>query len=146
MKRVSTGNKDKSLLWLNLAAKTLPSQFHAPVRPMPLDPLPALTANELEAVRRWIEFGAPRDSVVMGTDQLLDACLPPPEPISIKPLPPPAVGEGVQIHMPQWVLEPHSEHEVCFGSYYDVTDQVPPQFRDPTGTKLRYKRSEIRQD
>ena len=31
-----------------------------------------------------------------------------------------------------------SEHEVCFASYYDVTDQVPEQFRGPNGT-FRYK-------
>jgi hypothetical protein len=144
--RVVAGQKDKSLLWLNLAAKSQPEIWTAPLRPMPLDPIPALTEDELEAVRLWIERGAPRTGVIPGTDQLLDACLPPPEPLEANPLPPPAPGTGVQIKMPRWILEAHSEHEVCLASYYDVTDQVPPQFRGPSGTTFRYKRNQVRQD
>ena len=145
-KRVLAGQKNESLLWLNLAGKTYPNLWTAPVRAMPLDPLPALSANELEAVRVWIEKGAPKDGVIEGTAELLDACLPPPEPIEIKPLPPPAPGTGVQIRMPKWTLGAQSENEVCFASYYDVTDQVPAQFRGAGGTTFRYKRNDIRQD
>jgi hypothetical protein len=112
---------------------------------MPLDPQPALSADELEAVRLWIKAGAPRTGVVAGTGELLDACLPPPEPIPIKPLPPPAPGTGVQIVMPRWVLGAQSEREVCFASYYDVTEQVPPALRTPEGT-FRYKFHQTRQD
>ncbi|MBI3784460.1 MAG: hypothetical protein HY270_13775 [Deltaproteobacteria bacterium] len=97
-------------------------------------------------MRKWIAVGAPQDGVVAGTDTLLNACLPPPEPIEIKPLEPPPAGEGVQLKMPPWTLVPHSEREVCFTSYYDITDQVPPQFRSPDGKNFRYKRNEIRQD
>ncbi len=143
--RVHTGSKDQSLLWLNLASKTFPSQYHAPLRAMPLDPVPALSANELELVSRWIEVGAPRDGVVSGTADLVDACLPPPKPLEIAPLPPPAPGTGVQIHMPRWELPAHSENEVCYASYYDVTDQVPVELRQPNGT-FRYKGFEMRQD
>ena len=67
---------------------------HAPLRPMPLDPLPALSTNELDALRKWIEVGAPRDGTVAGTAELLDACLPPHKPIEIDPLPPPPAGDG----------------------------------------------------
>lgn len=144
--RVVAGQKDKSLLWLNLAAKSQPDLWTAPLRPMPLDPVPALTEDELEAVRLWIERGAPRTGVIPGTDTLLDACLPPPLPLEAKPLPPPAPGTGVQIKMPKWVLEANAEHEVCLASYYDVSDQVPPQFRGPSGTTFRYKRNQVRQD
>ncbi len=144
--RVIPGQPDDSLLFVNLAAKTLPGEFHAPLRAMPLDPLPALSANEVEAVRRWIEFGASRDGVVAKTGELLNACLPPPKPITIDPLPPPAAGEGVQLHMPRLVLARMHEQEVCFATYFDVTDKVPAEFRDPTGTKFRLKRSQIRQD
>lgn len=143
--RVRTGEKDHSLLWLNLAAKTLPNDYHAPLRAMPLDPVPPLTEDELELVRRWIEIGAPREGVVAGTADLVDACLPPPKPLEITPLPPPAPGTGVQIHMPRWVLPAKSENEVCFASYYDVTDQVPVELRQPNGT-FRYKSYEMRQD
>lgn len=144
--RVVAGQKDKSLLWLNLAGKSQPDFWTAPLRPMPLDPVPALTEDELEAVRLWIERGAPRTGVIPGTDELLDACLPPPSPLEAKPLPPPAPGTGVQIKMPKWVLEANAEHEVCLASYYDVTDQVPAEFRGPSGTTFRYKRNQVRQD
>ena len=142
--RVLAGNKDRSLLWLNLAAKTYPDQYEAPLRAMPLDPVPALTPDELELVRMWIEKGAPRNGVLAGTEDLVDACLPPPEPIQVKPLPPPAPGTGVQIKMPPYMLEP-GETEVCYASYYDVTDQVPEQFRGPDGTTFRFKVNSIRQ-
>lgn len=145
-KRVVPGRRDLSLLFINLAAKTLPRQYQAPLRPMPLDPLPALSADEVEAVRRWVEAGAPRSGTVAGTAELLDACLPPPEPIAIKPLDPPPPGEGVQIRMPPYTLAPHSERETCFVSYFDVSDQVPEQFRGPDGKTFRYRRNEIRQD
>ena len=144
--RVVPGQKDESLLYVNLAAKTLPDQWSAPLRSMPFDPLPALSLDELEAVRLWVESGAPREGVVPGTGELLDACLPPPLPIEITPLQPPAPGTGVQLHMPRWFVPPHGEGEICFSSYYDVSDQVPAEFRDPTNTKFRIKRSQIRMD
>lgn len=143
--RVFPGQRDRSLLFQNVAAKTLPDQFTAPLRAMPLDSLPALSTNELEALRKWIETGASRDATVAGTAELLDACLPPPKPIEIDPLPPPAASDGVQLHMPRWVLEAQSEHEVCYTTYYDLTDQVPEQFRGPNGT-VRFNKQEIRQD
>ena len=143
--RVLAGQASASLLWVNLAAKTFPTQYDAPLRAMPLDPEPALTADELEAVRLWIKAGAPRTGVVEGTGELLDACLPRPEPIPIKPLPPPAPGTGVQIVMPRWVLGAQSEREVCFASYYDVTEQVPAELRTAEGT-FRYKFHQTRQD
>src|SRR5262249_35414949 len=59
LKRVFAGQKTSSLLWLNLAAKTDPSEWKAPLRAMPPDPLPALSSDELEAMRLWIEKGAP---------------------------------------------------------------------------------------
>jgi len=145
IQRVHAGNKDRSLLWLNLAAKTLPDQYKAPLRPMPLEPVPALTTDELELVRIWLEAGAPRTGVVTGTDQF-DPCLPAPEPIPIKPLDPPDPNDGFQIKMPRWILEANREREVCFVTYYDITDQVPAQFRGPSGTTVRYKKNDIRQD
>lgn len=144
--RVVAGQKDESLLYVNLAAKTFPGEWIAPLRAMPLDPVPALSHDEIEALRLWIETGAPEHGVVPGTDELLDACLPPPEPLQIKPLPPPAPGTGVQIHMPQWVLPAQSEDEVCYASYYDVSDAVPASALSPDGKSFRYKRNQLRQD
>lgn len=143
--RVYPAKKENSLLWLNLAAATVPEQWTAPLRPMPQGGLPPLSLDELEVVQRWIEAGAPRDGVVEGTGEILDACLPPPEPLQIKPLDPPAPGTGVQLRAPRQTLPPRSEREVCFITYYDVTDQVPEQFRGANGT-FRYKRIDARQD
>jgi hypothetical protein len=143
--RVSPAKKENSLLWLNLAAATLPSQWTAPLRAMPLGGLPPLTQNELQVLQRWIEDGAPRTGVVPGTGDLVDACLPPPEPLETKPLDPPLPGTGIQLRAPRQLLPAHSEREVCFVTYYDVTEQVPPQFRGANGT-FRYKRIEARQD
>src|SRR5262249_24755916 len=65
---------------------------------------------------------------------------------AIEPLPPPAPGEGVQLHMPRWILEPHSEHEVCFASYYDLSAQIPAEYLSADQKDFRLKRSVIRQD
>ena len=108
--------------------------------------LPGLSADELELVRLWIFAGAPKTGTVGGTETLLDACLPPPEPITIQPLDPPAAGKGIQFVMPPWKLEAHSEHEICFATYYDISDQVPADFQDPNGQMFRFGGQELRQD
>ena len=145
-KRIDPGNRESSLLWLNVAAKTFPEDFQAPVRAMPVGPN-ILSANEVEALRLWIESGgAARTGTVPGTAALLDACLPEPEPIAIEPLAPPAPDKGIQLHMPAWTLEPKSESEVCYTSYYDLTGQIPAQFLSPDGKSFRYRAVEIRQD
>jgi cysteine-rich repeat protein len=145
--RLWPGDKDKSLLWINLAARTLPDQYDAPVRGMPLEPAPALSTDELEAVRLWIESsGAARDANNTAAANLLKACVPEPEPVEIEPLDPPSPDEGVQLHMPEYTLKAHSETEVCFASYYDLTGKIPAQFLSADGKRFRYKSVEIRQD
>jgi len=142
--RVFPGDRTRSYLWRKLAASTDPS-VEISGAPMPSG-LPPLTADELELVRLWIYAGAPREGTVAGTEKLADACLPPLEPLVIEPLPPPPPGEGVQLVMPEWELPAASEHEICFASYYDLSDQVPAEFRDPSGQYLRFSRHELRQD
>jgi hypothetical protein len=145
IRRVVPGRREASLLYINLAAATTPTAIQAPLRAMPIG-LPPLSIDELDAVRRWIEAGAPKEGVVKGTAELLDACLPPPKPLEIKPLAPPEPGKGIQIRMPLVQLRAQKEQEVCFAMYYDVTNQVPPQFRSPDGKSFRYKSNEVRQD
>jgi hypothetical protein len=146
LRRVSPAKKEDSLLWLNVAAATLPDQWKAPLRAMPLGGLPPLTLDELKVIQLWIEAGAPREGVVHGTGELLDACLPPPEPLETKPLDPPAPGTGVQLRAPRQILDKHTEREVCFVTYYDVSGQVPSEFRGANGDTFRYKRIDARQD
>src|SRR5262245_44389433 len=147
--RVEPGDQRRSFLWLKLAAATDPSQLppgvQVPGAPIPSDLRP-LTKERLERGRRWIYSAAPETGTVAGTDKLLDACLPPSKPIVIQPLDPPAAGEGVQFVMPPWHLEAHSEHEICFATYYDISAQVPKEFQDPTGTMFRFSGQELRQD
>ncbi len=144
-KIVDPGNRANSLLWINVAAKVL-DDVRAPLRAMPVGP-DSLTFDEVEALRLWIESGgATRSETVPGTAELLDACLPEPEPIAIPPLEPPAPNEGIQLHMPMWYLEPESESEVCYTSYYDLTGQIPAQFLSADGKSFHYNRVEIRQD
>ena len=147
--RVQPGDKARSMLWLKLAAKTDPTQLppgvEVPGAPMPNN-LPGLSKDELELVRLWIYAGAPQSGTVAGTQSLMNACVAPPEPLLITPLPPPAPGTGVQFVMPPWKLEAHSEHEICFATYYDISSQVPKQFQDPSGTLFRFNVQDLRQD
>ena len=80
-------------------------------------------------------------ATVAGTGELLDACLPPPEPIEIEPLPPPRRARACSSTCRAGCCAPHSEHEVCFATYYDVTDQVPAAVprpgRAPSATSAR---------
>jgi hypothetical protein len=145
LKRVVPGQKDQSLLFLNLAAATLPDQWQPILREMPLG-LEPLTTNELDAVREWIEQGAPREGTVPGTGELLDACLPPARPIPIVPLPAPHPDEGRQVKMPKWSMPAESEDEVCFASYYDISDGIPAKYLSADGQRVRFKRNQIRQD
>jgi hypothetical protein len=144
-KLIEPGDNDRSYLWLKLAAGTNPGSVQIAGSPMP-NGRPPLTADELELMRLWIYAGAPREGTVNGTQALLNACLPDPEPIVIKPLDPPAPGDGIQFVMPEWPLEKGSEHELCFATYYDFTDQVPEAYQDPTGTLFRFSGFELRQD
>jgi hypothetical protein len=147
-RRLEPGDQRRSYLWLKLAAKTDPTQLPDGVTvgsPMPAVG-PGLTLQELEAMRLWIYAGAPETGTVAGTEDLLGACLPDPEPLVIEPLDPPPAGEGVQFVMPAWRLPALSEHEICFATYYDFSDQIPPQFQDPSGTFFRFDAQELRQD
>jgi len=145
-KRIAAGDKDGSLLWINLAGATLPDQYKAPLRAMPLGLAP-ISADELEALRLWIETGgAARDANLPAAASLLNACVPEPEPVKIEPLAPPAAGSGVQLHMPAYTLRAHSESEVCFSTYYDISDQIPAAFLTDDGLRFRYESIDIRQD
>jgi hypothetical protein len=146
MKRVSPAKKEHSLLWLNLAAATIPDEWEAPLNPMPLGGLPPLTKDELTLIQLWIESAAPREGVVPGTDRLEGICLPPPRPLETKPLDPPPPGQGIQLRAPTQIMRAHSEREGCFITYYDFTGKIPEQFLGPNGDTFRYNRIEARQD
>ncbi len=143
--RVNPGDNDRSYLWRKVAAKTRPGSVEIGGSPMPSGAT-TLTEEELVLLREWIKSGAPERGTVLGTSELIDGCLPDPEPITIEPLAPPPPGEGLQIVMPAYDLPAATEREVCIAQYYDVSDQVPPEYLNENGTSFRVSISELRQD
>ncbi len=143
--RVLPGDRRRSFLYDKLAAATDPGGVAIAGSPMPVGAAP-LSADELEGVRLWIQGGAPREGTVPGTEQLLDACLPEPAPQLIQPLAAPAPGTGIQLTMPTFDLPSDAEVEYCFASWYDISNQVPAEFLDPTGQFFRFSRQTLRQD
>jgi hypothetical protein len=121
--RVAPGDKDASSLWEKLESKisgTIPSFGSA----MPTSGS-ALSADHLEALRLWIQGGAPETGVVAGTAALLGSCLPDPTPLTI---PVPEVpANGAQFWSNPWELVSQAENEVCFATYYDLTGKVPAE-------------------
>ncbi len=129
LQRVHPGDQSSSLLYLKLDAATNGSALGALGQPMPSNGQ-ALSEEQLEAVELWIRGGAPPDSIVEDTLELL-GCEGSydPDPNKIAPLPPPAADEGVQLYAGGWPIDAASEDEVCFASYYDFSDQVPAEYQ-----------------
>ena len=152
IQRVFPGDQGLSLLYLKLAAATEGTDLGSLGQSMPIDGDP-LSADELEAMRLWMRAGAPADSIVGGSLELLGcAGTFEPDPNKINPLPAPAPDEGVQFYAGGWDLDGESEDEVCFASYYDFSDSVPPEFQvdcDEFGEGRRcfaFRRNELAQD
>jgi hypothetical protein len=147
-----------SLLWQKLAASTEGFQLNGKGSPMPSG-LPAISEDELTAVRLWIQQGAPETGVVPDTQGLLDSCLPKPEPPADEPLAAPPPDQGVQLYAPPWTIKPrvagtNGEDEVCYSTYYNLIGKVPtvpcgtPLFTgptNPTGLCFAYNHQLLRQ-
>jgi hypothetical protein len=153
LQRVMPGRPDESFLYNKLRAATEPGSVIVEGSPMPSGASP-LRAEHLEAVRRWIEAGAPKvgsigDSITGQADKvaaLLGSCLPKATPIEIAPLEPPAPEEGIQFVMPGFPLDAGTETEVCFAQYYDLSDTVPAEFQDKDRGIIFVNGQRIRQD
>lgn len=138
MPRVEPRHVNRSFLFQKLAARTDPSLVVGtlPGQPMPLSG-DAVSRDELEAIRLWIQGGAPETGSVADefggshVADLLDACLPPAAPVEVPPLEPPAPGVGFQLEMPPYTIPANSESEVCFAEYIDLRDRVPARFLTP---------------
>ncbi len=144
-RRVVPGDRERSVLYAKLAAATIPGSVQISGAPMPSG-MPPISLDELEAIQKWINAGAPATGTVEGTQTLLDACLPTPEPISIIPLSAPDPNKGVQFRLPPIELPAGSEREVCFATYYDFTDEVPERYKTAGGEAFFYDGYEVRQD
>jgi hypothetical protein len=152
--RVQPSAPQESYLYLKLAAATKPGSVEIANSPMPLG-LPALSEDELEAVRLWILGGAPATGSVGDPSQFgstdgiarsLDVCLPAADPITVEPLEPPGPSEGIQFRSPAWELEGGGEREFCVATYYDFSDRIPAEYKSADGTLFYTNGSRLRQD
>jgi hypothetical protein len=128
--RVLPFDPNDSFLWQKLAASTDGYDLKGKGSPMPSG-LPAISEDELTAVRLWIQQGAPDSGVVPDTQGRLDSCLPKPEPPVDEPLAAPPADQGVQFYAPPWTIPPRNaqgtngENEVCYSTYYNFIGKVP---------------------
>lgn len=151
--RIMPGVPGESFLYNKLRAATEPGSVMVEGSAMPAGE-PPLSAEHLEALRRWIEAGAPRegsigDSVTgqsAAIAKLLDSCLPEATPIAITPLAAPAKDEGVRLTMAEFTLPASQEVDVCFAQYYDLSEIVPAEFQDPEKGIFYVSSLRIRQD
>lgn len=152
--RISPGLPSESFLYQKLRAASQPGSVEVAGSPMPIG-LPAVTPEELDAMRVWITAGAPEsgsvgDSTRLGGSDVLGeqlgACLPPAEPVAIAPLEAPPTGIGAQLKMPVFRLPAAKEVEICFATYYDLSEQVPERFKTEDGTAFYINGLTLRQD
>ena len=141
--RVYPGSRNRSSLWLKVYVHADPGVTDLAPMP-PAGPVP--TDDENELLRLWILGGAPETGVVLGTEELFPGCLADPVPQNIRPLEAPDRTEGVQFVMPGFDLYAASEAEVCFATYYDVSDEVPDQYKSEDGEAFYFDGWEVRQD
>ncbi|MFT5484437.1 MAG: hypothetical protein ACI9GW_003102 [Halieaceae bacterium] len=81
----------------------------------------AISADHLEALRLWIRNGAPEETDVDDVATLLGCDQPTPlQANKIDPPAAPPIGEGVQLVSGPWAVQPDSENEVCYATYYDL--------------------------
>ena len=107
MKLIDPGNPENSFLLTKLIAPT-PEQG---VR-MPFN-AGTLHTGKIEAIRTWIAAGAPQEAVLEGIGDL--SVLRDPLEVFEPPVPPPP-GEGYQLHLPPFKIEPGTEREIYYAT------------------------------
>ncbi len=128
MKLVDPDNPDNSFLLTKLIGPG-PDQGS----PMPFGG-GTIHNGKIEAIRTWIEAGAPQTGRVPGIGDL--AVLRDPEDVFQPPAPPP-LGEGYQLHLPPFKIEPGTEREV----YYHT--RIKDENGDPVEGDIFINRVEI---
>jgi hypothetical protein len=150
---VNPRNPSLSYLYHKLSAKTFPGSYSISGSPMPSAGA-GISAGQLQAIRLWIEAGAPRegsigDALGRGEDELerlLGVCLPEADAVNTTPLPPPAPDKGVQFVMPPHAVPAEKEREICYAVYEDFRDVIPAQYLDATADNFYAKGMELRED
>ena len=112
MKLIDPGNPENSFLLTKLMDPT-PEQG---VR-MPFN-AGTLHSGKIEAIRTWIAAGAPQSEILDGIGDLSVLR----DPLEVfQPPPPPSPGEGYQLHLPPFKIEPGTEREVFY--HTQITDE-----------------------
>ena len=106
MKLVDPGNPDNSFLLTKLLG---PESADLGSR-MPFGG-GTIHAAKIDAIRTWIEAGAPETGKVAGISDL--GVLRDPGEVFVPPAPPPP-GQGYQLHLPKFKIEPGTEREVFY--------------------------------
>ncbi len=119
MKLVDPGNPENSFILTKLVGSTAP-EFGAR---MPFTAGP-LHDGKIEAIRTWIAADAPQKEQLAGIGDL--AVLRDPEEMFQPPAPPPS-GQGYQLHLPQFKIEPGTELEVFYATQITDENGNPPQ-------------------
>ena len=129
MKLVDPGNPGNSFLLAKLMGPTAPEQGAR----MPFGG-GVLHSGKIEAIRTWIEAGAPQTGKIAGIGDL--GVLRDPDEV-FEPPAPPLPGQGYQIHLPPFTIEPGTEREV----YY--TTQIRDENGNPVEEDIFISRVEI---
>lgn len=143
----------QSYLYHKLSAKTFPGSYAIDGSPMP-SAGQGISPGQLEAIRLWIEAGAPGEGSVGDTlgrgedelERLLGVCLPEAEAVNTTPLPAPQPDRGVQFKMPPHEVAAESEREICFAVYEDFRDQIPEEYMTPDREFFFVESNAVRED
>ena len=113
MKLVDPGNPENSFLLTKLMGPTAPEQGAR----MPFGG-GVLHGGKIDAVRAWIATGAPQTGKIAGIGDL--GVLRDPDDTFEPPAPPPP-GEGYQLRLPPFKIEPGTEREIFYAT--QITDE-----------------------
>ena len=106
MKLIDPGNPENSFLLTKLITPI--AQEHGARMPLGSS---VLHDGKIDAIRKWIAAGAPQTGKIEAVGDL--AVLRDPEEIFVPPAPPPP-GQGYQLHLPPYRIEPGTEREVFY--------------------------------
>ena len=129
MQLVDPGNPENSFLLAKLMGPTAPEQGAR----MPFGG-GMLHNGKIDAVRTWIEAGAPQTGKIAGIGDL--GVLRDPDEV-FEPPAPPALGEGYQLRLPPFKIEPGTEREIYYAT------QIRDENGDPVEGDIFINRVEI---
>lgn len=131
--RVAPGDVERSFLYWKLAATPTDIAAHSYGASMPLAAFPPLGSRSLEALRAWIEAGAPLEGADFEADFAplgeqggnYVECDADDEPGLRGCLPPPASPDRIiRFYTPPILLQPGTEHVVCSRLEVPVEDEI----------------------